>query len=139
MKLSHKDNLYKLEHQSDDNDLIFLYNAETKQTQLYNPLTGDIEIIEDNDFTVQSPMYTLLSDYDRSELTRLALTKWISTENIDNVNCYKIETENRIIWVDKETKLPKKIKFLQSYNDDSIIVFSNWNIDNLTDNDMKFP
>lgn len=137
MKLSHKDNLYKLEHQSDDNDLIFLYNAETKQTQLYNPLTGDIEIIEDNDFTVQSPMYTLLSDYDRSELTRLALTKWISTENIDNVNCYKIETENRIIWVDKETKLPKKIKFLQSYNDDSIIVFSNWNIDNLTDNDMK--
>ena len=139
MKLSHKDNLYKLEHQSDDNDLIFLYNAETKQTQLYNPLTGDIEIIEDNDFTVQSPMYTLLSDYDRSELTRLALTKWISTENIDNVKCYKIETENRIIWVDKETKLPKKIKFLQSYNDDSIIVFSNWNIDNLTDNDMKFP
>ena len=139
MKLSHKDNLYKLEHQSDDNDLIFLYNAETKQTQLYNPLTGDIEIIEDNDFTVQSPMYTLLSDYDRSELTRLALTKWISTETIDNVNCYKIETENRIIWVDKETKLPKKIKFLQSYNDDSIIVFSNWNIDNLTDNDMKFP
>lgn len=137
MKLSHKDNLYKLEHQSDDNDLIFLYNAETKQTQLYNPLTGDIEIIEDNDFTVQSPMYTLLSDYDRSELTRLALTKWISTENIDNVKCYKIETENRIIWVDKETKLPKKIKFLQSYNDDSIIVFSNWNIDNLTDNDMK--
>lgn len=137
MKLSHKDNLYKLEHQSDDNDLIFLYNAETKQTQLYNPLTGDIEIIEDNDFTVQSPMYTLLSDYDRSELTRLALTKWISTENIDNVNCYKIETENRIIWVDKETKLPKKIKFLQSSNDDSIIVFSNWNIDNLTDNDMK--
>lgn len=139
MKLSHKDNLYKLEHQSDDNDLIFLYNAETKQTQLYNSLTGDIEIIEDNDFTVQSPMYTLLSDYDRSELTRLALTKWISTETIDNVNCYKIETENRIIWVDKETKLPKKIKFLQSYNDDSIIVFSNWNIDNLTDNDMKFP
>lgn len=137
MKLSHKDNLYKLEHQSDDNDLIFLYNAETKQTQLYNPLTGDIEIIEDNDFTVQSPMYTLLSDYDRSELTRLALTKWISTENIDNVKCYKIETENRIIWVDKETKLPKKIKFLQSSNDDSIIVFSNWNIDNLTDNDMK--
>ena len=137
MKLSHKDNLYKLEHQSDDNDLIFLYNAETKQTQVYNPLTGDMEIIEDNDFTVQSPMYTLLSDYDRSELTRLALTKWISTENIDNVNCYKIETENRIIWVDKETKLPKKIKFLQSSNDDSIIVFSNWNIDNLTDNDMK--
>ena len=32
IKLSHKDNLYKLEHQSDDNDLIFLYNAETKQT-----------------------------------------------------------------------------------------------------------
>lgn len=140
MTLSHKDNLYKSEYNYNNNDiLVFLYNNNIKQTQCYNLKTGNTEIVENNSFTAQSPMYTLLSDYDRSELTRLALTKWISTETIDNVNCYKIETENRIIWVDKETKLPKKIKFLQSSNDDSIIVFSNWNIDNLTDNDMKLP
>ena len=139
MKLSHKDNLYKLEHYSDDNNLIFLYNAETKQTQSYDTLTNNMELIENNNFTVQSPMYTLLSDYDKNELIRLALTQWISTEKIDSVSCYRIQTKNRIIWVDKETKLPKKIKFLQSSNNESIILFSNWSVDNLTDNDMELP
>ena len=139
-KLSRKDNLYKLERKQENGEsTIFLYDSETKQTQVYNTTTEKLENVEDKNFVISSPMYTLLSDYEDSEITKLALTKWISSESIEGTECYKVETERRIIWIDKETWLPKKIEFLQTSSTGSVVTFSDWKLNSLTDEDIELP
>ena len=143
-KLAVKDNIYKMTYTTDGTEkLIAWVNTDTDEMISAFPevqrVSYSIHVI-----TVNNPFSTEILQGWRDNILYLALTSFISSENVNGQDCYVINRfQDGKLWVNKETGIKAKAEEGSTIDNGItmplIVEYTDWKINTITDEDVEKP
>lgn len=136
-----KDDKIVLVNKADDSIGIVWSDKNSKEEIFLSPKdlkaiisTGEVSFIHD------VSMFTFGKD---SSAREIAFLYCITTEKVNNQECYKIKWTDTTIWINKENGIPVKLVnsnlVIDNEKIDSVTEWKNWKTNQLTDEDVSRP
>ena len=143
-KLSVKDNIYKMTYTTDGIEkLVAWVNTDTDETIAAFPEVKSVSYTT-HVMTIANPFSTEILEGWKDNMIYLALTSFISSENVNGQDCYVINRfQNGKLWVNKETGIKAKAEEGSTVDNGIttpfIVEYTDWKINTITDEEISKP
>lgn len=143
-KLIVKDNIYKMTYTTDGIEkLIAWINKDTDETIAAFPEIKEVSY-SNHIAMIENPFSTDVIQGWKDNMIYLALTSFISSENVNGQDCYVIDRfQNGKLWVNKETGIKAKAEEGSTIDNGItmplIVEYTDWKINTITDEDVEKP
>ena len=143
-KLIVKDNIYKMTYTTDGIEkLIAWINKDTDETIAAFPEIKEVSY-SNHIAMIENPFSPDVIQGWKDNMIYLALTSFISSENVNGQDCYVIDRfQNGKLWVNKETGIKAKAEEGSTIDNGItmplIVEYTDWKINTITDEDVEKP